>query len=176
MSYFLRVALGAGMMTGALFNYHTESRGCTPLPTHTHSSSVKQCALIKRSHYTQEEIPAGAVYQSLVHFLLLLRPHICFFLLPIFFFFFFLQTHPSRSVIVCVKWGMGLCDPFSFKKQRVHPKVSGMDGATPKEVLQHFISLSGHTTNEYQNKTPSDPSHHAFVRLFFSSLYCCHFI
>lgn len=34
--------------------------------------SVKQCALIKHSHYTQEEIPAGAVYQSLVHFLLLL--------------------------------------------------------------------------------------------------------
>lgn len=58
--------------------------------THTHvctcahlDEGVKQCALIKHSHYTQEEIPAGAVYQSLVHFLLLLFLGHVLFLLPL---------------------------------------------------------------------------------------------
>lgn len=43
-----------------------------------------------------------------------------------------------------------------------------MDGPAPKEVLQHFMNLAGHTRNEHQNTTPSDLSHHSFVHLFFS--------
>lgn len=54
---------------------HTHTHSLAVAHTHTRTlthGGVKQCALIKHSHYTQEEIPAGAVYQSLVHFLLLL--------------------------------------------------------------------------------------------------------
>lgn len=51
---------------------------CTHSQSHARArGGVTQRALIKHPHYTQEEIPAGAVYQSLVHFLLLLRPS-CF--------------------------------------------------------------------------------------------------
>ncbi len=80
MSFFPVWALEAGMKTVSLFNYHTQADTRTLTLTHR---GVKQCALIKHSHYTQEEIPAGAVYQSLVHFLLLL-----FFLLSHIFFSF----------------------------------------------------------------------------------------
>lgn len=43
-------------------------------PWHARTHRREQRALIKHSHYTREEIPAGAVYWALVHFLLLLRP------------------------------------------------------------------------------------------------------
>lgn len=76
MSYF--PCVGAGGLNEDLFSI--TSLTCMHARTHSHKhihaeqmhSSIKQCVLIKRSHYTQEEIPAGAVYQSLVHFLLLL--------------------------------------------------------------------------------------------------------
>lgn len=53
------------------FNYRSHMYARPGPRAHT---GVKQRALIKHSHYTQEEIPAGAVYWGLVHFLLLLRP------------------------------------------------------------------------------------------------------
>lgn len=96
-------------------------------------SNIQQYALIKHSHYTQEEIPAGAVYQSLVHFLLLLlnsRPHVSFFPLPPSLLisssgFIYFTNHKLSTVGVChCTYGVrnGLLWPFLAAKKITPPK------------------------------------------------------
>lgn len=128
---------------------------CTFTSIHTHSNGgVKQCALIKHSHYTQEEIPAGAVYQSFVHFLLLLL-HPLLLLLPHNFFFSFILCLPALFtsftknltplccvVSLCLLWGVGLSDLSWSPHFELY--TSRILSVNMQQVFQHVIKYTVH--------------------------------